>query len=78
MDKILSFDCSKSIVVDKILCVPFSCDRSSMGFIFVVVVVVVAVGVHYGQGGGGGSGGMYYFIVVNILFYYDIYIILLY
>ena len=26
---------------------------------------------------GGGSGGMYYFIVVNILFYCDIYIILL-
>ena len=36
-----------------------------------VMVVVWAVW------SGGGSGGMYYFIVVNILFYCDIYIILL-
>ena len=37
----------------------------------------MAVGVDCGQGGGGDGGGMYYFIVVDILFYCDIYIILL-
>ena len=45
--------------------------------------VIVAVGVDCGQGCGGGvlSGGsdgeMYYFIVLDILFYCDVYIILL-
>ena len=35
----------------------------------------MVVGVDSGQGGGG--GGMYYFIVVDMLFYCDVYIILL-
>ena len=48
-----------------------------LGSYGLILVVVVAVGVDCGQGGGGDGGGMYYFIVVDILFYCDIYIILL-